>query len=95
MDEQIQKLKKLVKIHLHQTKIEILKIWGKPNKNSDDYIWFYSWYNYGIFKDEIAFIFDEHQVVDICITSYIFWIKYKNTFYYENQKPEYKAFTIL
>ena len=48
-----------------------------------------------IFKDEIAFIFEENLVVDICITQYIFGLEYKNIFYYQYGNPQYKVFKLL
>jgi len=90
MDKQIRKLKKLVGLHLRQNKEDITKIWGKPSAYSDNEVWFYSDYRWGIFRDEIAFIFEEDIVVDITITQYFLWIEYLYIFYYEHETPEYK-----
>ncbi|MXS72087.1 hypothetical protein GSF70_12755 [Flavobacteriaceae bacterium W22] len=91
----MQKLKILVEKHLHQSKEKIRKEWKKPLKNSDAEIWFYHKYRWGIFKDEIAFIFEEDKVIDIALTEYIFWIEYKNFFYYKGENPEYKVMNLL
>jgi len=93
MDKQIQNLKGLVDNYLHKSKEDILKEWGNPLRKSYDEIWFYNRYNYGIFKDEIAFLFEfkENHVTDIMITQYIFWKAYKNIFYLDGQNPEYKV----
>ncbi|KFF09778.1 hypothetical protein IW15_22230 [Chryseobacterium soli] len=94
MDKQIQKLKSLVDDYLHRSSTDVLKEWGKPVKtfkSSDNEIWFYSQYRWGIFKDEIAFILKKDCVADIMIGQYFFWKEYKNIFHYEGQTPEYKV----
>lgn len=90
MDKQIQKLKNLVDKHLHQTKEEIYKKWGKSLQDSDNEIWFFRKYRGFIFWDEIAFIFQEDKVVDISISQYLLGFEYSTIFYYENATPEYK-----
>lgn len=90
MDKQVQKLKKLIDNFLYSSKENILKEWGDPLKHSDNEIWFYNKYRWGIFKDEIGFIFEEDFVADITITQFIFWNEYQNIFYYEGQIPEYR-----
>lgn len=95
MDKQIQKLRKLVHQHLNQTKTDLENKFGKPDKNSDKEIWFYRKYRWGIFMDEIAFIFEENRVIDITLTEYILWIEYRNTFYYEGETLEYKVIALL
>ena len=95
MDKQIQKLRKLVHQHLNQTKTDLENKFGKPDKNSDKEIWFYHKYQCGIFKDEIAFIFEEDRVIDITLTEYIFWIEYRSIFYNKGENPEYKVIKLL
>ena len=95
MDKQIRKLKKIVELHYGQSKIEIENLYGKPRKSSDREVWFYHHYHRGVFKDEIAFFFEEDKVVDIALTEYIFWIEYKNIFYYKGENPEYKVVNLL
>ncbi len=95
MDQQIQKLKKLVHQYLHKSRAEIRLLFGKPHQKSDNEIWFYTQYQRIIFKDEIAFIFEEDHVVDIVISQFILWKEWKNIFYYENQNPEYKIIYLL
>ncbi|HCM35933.1 hypothetical protein [Chryseobacterium sp.] len=90
MDRQIQKLQKLVKLHINQSKADLVNTYGRPCKYSDNEIWFYHEYRWGIFRDEITFIFQKNVVVDIMISQYIFWKEYKNIFYYEGKNPEYK-----
>ena len=90
MDKQIRKLKKLVGLYLLQHKGDIRRIWGEPAKYSDNEVWFYSRYRWGIFRDEIAFIFEDDIVVDVSIVQYLLWIEYQHIFYYENGTPEYK-----
>lgn len=90
MDRKIQKLKKLIDNFLHASRENILKEWGDPLKHSDNEIWFYNKYPWGIFKDEIAFIFGEDFVVDIMVTQYFFWMEYQNIFYYEGEDNEYR-----
>ncbi|WEK71170.1 MAG: hypothetical protein P0Y62_06330 [Candidatus Chryseobacterium colombiense] len=92
MDKQIRKLKKIVRLHISQKKEDIRKIWGEPAKGSDEEFWFYSRYCWGIFRDEIAFIFESDKVVDITITECFLWMEYGNIFYYEYGTPEYKVF---
>jgi len=91
MDKQIQKLKRLVDGFLHTHREDILKEWGKPLKHSDNEIWFYKQYHWGICRDEIAFVFEEDIVADIMIAQYIFCVEYQNIYYYEGQDPEYKV----
>ncbi|WP_434979105.1 hypothetical protein [Daejeonia sp. YH14] len=95
MDKQIQKLRNLVQQHLNQTKTDLEKKYGRPCKNSDAEVWFYRKYRWGIFKDEIAFIFEEDCVIDITLTEYIFWIEYRNIFYNRGENPEYKVIKLL
>ncbi len=95
MDRKIQKIDRLVKKHLHQSKQQIREEWGNPEKDSDQDIWFYNKYRFGIFKDEIAFFFKENEVVDITITEYILWKGMRNIFYFEGEVPEYKVFRLL
>ena len=90
MDKQIRKLKKIVSLHLHQTKEDIRKTWGKPSRRSDNEVWFYYRYRWIFFRDEVVFIFEEDIVVDVSITQYLLWIEYQHIFYYENETPEYK-----
>ncbi len=95
MDKQIRKLRKLVTLYLHKSRGDLEKIYGKPDAKFDDEMWFYNRYRWGIFKDEIAFVFEDNYVVDISITEYIFRKEYRNIFYYEGQNPEYKVFNIM
>lgn len=90
MDKQIQKLKKLVDTYLHHPKDDIMASFGKPKKNSDDEVWFYSFYHLGVFRDEIAFIFQENQVADIMISEFFLWKLISNAYYYEGKKFDYK-----
>jgi len=91
MDKQIRKLKSLVDQYLHQDKDYVRKILGKPSKKSDDWIWSYNLYHWGVFRDEIAFIFEEEEVVDIVITRYFLWVEYLYIYYQEYAKPEYRV----
>lgn len=95
MDKQIRKLRSLVKLHIGQTKTELENQYGKLGENSDNEVWFYCKYRWGIFKDEIAFFFEDNYVVDISITEYILGKEYRNIFYYEGQNPEYKVVNIM
>lgn len=95
MDKQVQNLKNLIDIFLHKSKEDIQKEWGKPLKFSDNAIWFYKKYHWGIFKNEIGFVFEGDNVVDIMISQYIFWKEYKNIFYYEGETPEYRVMKLL
>ena len=95
MDKQIRKLRKLVTLYLHKSRGDLEKIYGTPDIKFDDEMWFYNRYRWGIFKDEIAFVFEDNYVVDISITEYIFGKEYRNIFYYEGQNPEYKVFNIM
>lgn len=95
MDRKIQKLKNLVDRYFHTSKEDLLKTFGKASSRSDYSIWFYNRYRFFVFKDEIAFIFEEGRVVDIIISEYIFWIEVRNIFYYENGNPEYKVLNLI
>lgn len=95
MDKQIRKLRKLVTLYLHKSRGDLEKIYGTPDIKFDDEMWFYNRYRWGIFKDEIAFVFEDNNIVDISITEYIFGEEYRNIFYYEGQNPEYKVFNIM
>ncbi len=95
MDPQVRKLKKLIEAHLHQSKNQILMIFGRPKKNSDSEIWFFRKFRFSFFNDEIAFIFEEDKVVDICLTQYFLWQEVKNIYYLEGQDPEYKVVPML
>ena len=91
MDRQIRNLKKLIEKYLHQTKDKISKDWRKPLKDSDDEIWFFRKYYWFLFWDEITFIFDENEVVDIAITQYFFGMELRNIYFFEYQTPQYKV----
>lgn len=95
MDKQIRKLKKLVDQHLGQSKLDLENNFGKACQDSDAEVWFYRHYHWGIFKDEIAFFFEEDKVIDISLTEYFFWIEHKNIFYYKGENPEYKVMNLL
>jgi hypothetical protein len=95
MDRQIQKIESLVIKYLHKSQKDLEKTLGKASKNSDTEIWFYYKHRWGIFKDEIIFIFEEKKVIDIVITEYCFGIEYRNLFYYEGETPEYKISNLI
>lgn len=93
MDIQIQELQRLVKVFLYSSREEIYKKWGTPQKKSDQEIWFYSRYRWLVFKDEMAFIFKEDKVIDICLTEYFLRKEIRGIFYYEGESPEYRIMT--
>ena len=95
MDTQVRKLKKLVDQHLHKSQNQILLIFGRSKKNSDSEIWFFRQFRFSFFNDEIAFIFEEDKVVDICLTQYFLWQEVRNIYYMEGQDPEYKVVSML
>lgn len=91
MDKQIQKLKKLIDENLYQSKDQVLKKLGNPQKRSDNEIWFYRKFSFSIFNDEISIIFEEDIVVDICLTRLFLWKEVKSIYYFEGQEPEFKV----
>ena len=92
MDKRTQKLKTLVEQYLHLSKADILKALGKPCEKSEEDVWFYCRYQYGIFRSKHTFIFEEDELVDISITEYFFFfIETNHIFYYENQNPACKV----
>ncbi|MBB6369663.1 hypothetical protein HNP36_000716 [Chryseobacterium shigense] len=95
MDKQVQQLKKLINENLHRSKSQILSVFGKPSKKSDCEIWFYRKFYISFFNDEIAFLFEEDTVVDICITRYFLWKEVKSIYYFEGKNPEYKVVSLL
>ncbi len=95
MDKQIQKLKKLVAENLNKTKGHLLTYFGVPVGKSDNEVWIYNRYNWGISKEEISFILEDDIVIDIMITEYIFWKEVRNTFFYQGQDPEYRVIKFL
>ncbi len=95
MDKHIRKLKKLVGENLHNSRKEIINIFGLPSKKYDDDIWFYRRFRFSLLNEEIAFIFTEDQVVDIVLTQYFLWFEIKNVYYFEEQIPEYKQVCLI
>lgn len=91
MDPKIQRLKRLIDRFLNQSKDDLRGILGSPSKKSDSEVWFYSKYRMLVYKDEIAFVFQEDIIVDIMVTEYFLWIEINNIFYYEGQDPEFKV----
>lgn len=92
MDKQIHKLEKLVRKNLYKSKSHIRMNFGIASKSSDNEMWCYNHYRWGIWREQIIFIFDENDVViDIMIAEYILWKEIRNIFYYEGQTPEYKV----
>lgn len=83
MDTQIHKIDDLVKKYQFKSKLFIIKYWGNPTKYSEREAWFYKRYRWGIFKDEISFIFDENRVVEIGVIKYFLWMNISNIFYSE------------
>lgn len=91
----IQQLQNLVKLHLYQSKEQLIKVLGRPLQFSDDYIWFYRKHHWLFFRDEISFIFEDDKVVDVCITEYFLWFELYTIFFYEGQTPEYKVIKLF
>lgn len=91
MDKRIQKIDHLVKNYLSKSRSEILKLWGKPLKESDNDTWFYEKKSFGIFKDEIAFIFKNDLVEDVMISEFVLGISLYNIFYYKDETCQYKV----
>lgn len=91
MDKQIRKLKKIVDKHLNQTRKQIAKEWKNPLKDSNNEIWFFRKYQWLIFWDEVAFIFEEDKVIDITVTEYFLGVELRNIYFFQYQTPEYKV----
>lgn len=91
MDRKIQKIDALVKNYLSKSKFYIRRYWDDPLLHSDDEIWYYRKYRFGIFKDEIAFVFKNNKVSDIIISEYMFGIAVYNIFYQAGQINKYKV----
>ena len=91
MNKKTQKLERLVEKYLNKPKQEIHHYFGEPQRNSDHEVSFYNHYKYGIFRNEIAFVFSEDKVVDIVITEYFLWIELYAIYYFEGQTPTYKV----
>ena len=56
-------------------------------------MWVYLKIKLSPFNEEIIFIFDEDEVVDIVVSEYFLWIEIKNVYYFEGGSPEYKVVT--
>ncbi len=89
MDKQIQKLAIWIDLLMNQPKEIVVQMCGKPNRNSDDEVFFYCQYKWAIFKKKIAVIFDDDRVTDIILTESIFGVEIRNIYYFEKRKPSY------
>lgn len=95
MDPKIQRLRRLLDRFLNKSKNDVRTILGSPSKRSDTEVWFYSQYRMLVYKDEMAFVFEEERVVDIMVTEYFLWMEINNIFYYEGQDPEFRVMSLL
>ncbi len=95
MEKRIQRLKTLIQTYLGHTKSQISKELGQCENKSDNEIWFYRKSYNILFREEIAFLFIEDEVVDVVITDYFLWIEIRNIFYFEGQHPEYKVINLI
>lgn len=91
MNSKIKKLENLVRTHLSKSRLDIKMLWGKPLQDSDNNTWYFKKVRYGIFKDEIAFIFLNDRVVDIMISEYVFGVHICNIFYNEGHTVKYRV----
>jgi len=91
MDQQIQKLQRIISEDFNKSKEHILNKYGNPDKKSDSHVWFFRKFYFSPYNDEIAIIFDENIVVDICLTHYFLWWEIKNIYYFEGGTPDYKV----
>lgn len=90
MDRKIQKLKKLVDSYLKKSKDEITAAFGIPLKGSDDEVWFYNSYHYGLFREEIFIFFEKDRVVDIIISEFFLSLLISSAYYFEGKEFDYK-----
>lgn len=90
MDKKTSKIDHLVKNYLNQSKQAIRQAFGQPNKKSDNEVWIYNRYRYGIFKEEISFLFEDDKVNDVVLTEYLFCIEMYAIYYYSSLKPPYR-----
>lgn len=89
MDQQIQKLKKLVNKYLHQIKIQIGKEWSNSLKNPDNEILFFRKYRWLVFRNEVSSIFEENKAIGLLL-HYIYWEQhFAIPFILKNQASKY------
>lgn len=94
MDKKIKKLENLVMRYLSKSKSDIIAEWGNPLKDSDYDTFYYQKLRFGIFKDDIALIFQNGRVADIMISEYFMGIHVYNIFYNEEKASKYRVVKI-